>query len=175
MVDVSEREGQLPVLYGDLATEIDGARNLLDSVEKGRVPWAIVTSGTRALATGWLARMDLPQPRYLIVAEDVEFGKPNPEGYKMGAFKLFPAVEGGSSGTSRIAVFEDAPAGVQAGKAAGHFVIGLSTTHSPTQLVEAGADCVVKDLNSVRLVTTPKEGDEAGLTEIEIKDIWVCH
>ena len=46
---------------------------------------------------------------------------------------------------------EDAPAGIRAGVAAGCKVIGLATSHSIKQIVEAGAHWVVKDLESVKL------------------------
>ena len=39
-----------------------------------------VTSGTRALLTGWLSVMKLAQPKHMVVAEDVSVGKPG--GYK---------------------------------------------------------------------------------------------
>ena len=48
-------------------------------------------------------------------------------------------------------VLEDAPAGVRAGKAAGFTVVALATTHAVSRLVEAGADWVVRDLESVQL------------------------
>ena len=49
---------------------------LLASLEVAKAPWAIVTSGTRPLVTGWLDVMKLAHPRNLVVAEDVEEGKP---------------------------------------------------------------------------------------------------
>jgi glycerol 3-phosphatase-1 len=48
-------------------------------------------------------------------------------------------------------VFEDAPSGVRAGKAAGFQVVGLTTTHTIGQVREAGADWIVQDLSSVTL------------------------
>jgi beta-phosphoglucomutase-like phosphatase (HAD superfamily) len=50
-----------------------------------------------------------------------------------------------------MVVFEDAPAGVEAGKAAGFTVIALHTTHTLKQLKEAGADFIVQDMRSVSL------------------------
>ena len=35
-----------------------------------------VTSGTRALVTGWLSVMKLAQPKNMVFAEDVSKGKP---------------------------------------------------------------------------------------------------
>lgn len=49
-LDVSHIEGLIPKEYGLDAKEVPGARDLLASLEQ--VPWAVVTSGTRALLTG---------------------------------------------------------------------------------------------------------------------------
>ena len=63
---------------------------------------------------------------------------------------------------------EDAPAGIRAGKAAGCKVIGLVTSHTVEQVVEAGPDWVVKDLSSVRYVES-----EDGKVTLEIRDALV--
>ncbi len=76
MPDVSYIEGLIPKQYGSDVVEIPGARDLLASLEAAQVPWTIVTSGTRPLATGWLGVMKLAHPKYLVVAEDVNEGKP---------------------------------------------------------------------------------------------------
>ena len=81
-------EGLLPKRYGGDATEIPGARVLLDSVTSQHVPWAIVTSGTTPLVSGWLKVLDLPTPEHLVAAEDVDNGKPDPGCYLMGKEKL---------------------------------------------------------------------------------------
>lgn len=110
------------------------------------MPWAIVTSGTRALVTGWLKIMNLARPENLVTAEDVQRGKPDPACYLLGQAKL-----ASSKSKARILVLEDAPSGVRAGKAAGFEVLAVATTHSTKQLLAAGADYIVKDLRSVRL------------------------
>lgn len=74
-------EGLLPKHYGDDAVEIPGARSLLDSLTAGNHPWAIVTSGTSPLVTGWLNVLKLPMAEHLVVAEDVQNGKPDPSSY----------------------------------------------------------------------------------------------
>lgn len=67
-------------------------------------------------------------------------GKPAPDTYLYGAsaLELEPAL---------VAVVEDAPAGVAAGRAGGFgYVVGVSRRASSGQLLEAGADVVVNDL-----------------------------
>ncbi|TVY80926.1 2-deoxyglucose-6-phosphate phosphatase [Lachnellula suecica] len=149
---IKHMEGLLPKLYGDDAVEILGARALLGSLTNANTPWAIVTSGTSPLVLGWLGVLKLPRPEHLVVAEDVENGKPDPTCYLMGKEKLRlgPADE--------VLVLEDSPAGIKAGKAAGCKVLGVVTSHTMQQVVDAGADWVVKDLRSVKLVGSSERG-----------------
>jgi sugar-phosphatase len=98
---------------------------------------AIVTSGIRRLALARLQAARLTPPDVLITADIVRQGKPSPEPYLLAAARL------GVQPADCI-VFEDAPAGVQAGKAAGMRVVALTTTVPPSEL--ASADQIVPDL-----------------------------
>lgn len=148
-------EGLLPKLYAAEAVEIPGARALLNAVTSQNVPWAIVTSGTTPLVTGWLDVLALPLPAHLVVAEDVENGKPDPTCYLMGKAKL-----GLSTTAGEVLVLEDSPAGIKAGKAAGCKVLAVVTSHTVEQVVAAGPDWVVRDLRSVRVVAVGEGGVE---------------
>ncbi|KAL8703383.1 MAG: hypothetical protein Q9201_003439 [Fulgogasparrea decipioides] len=159
---VSYIEGLIPIEYGADAVEVPGARSLLASLDRVNAPWAIVTSGTRALATGWLDVMDLSYPKTL-VAEDVSAGKPAPECYRLGIDRL--GLIAGQVRT-QVLVVEDSPAGVLAGKAAGCQVLGLATTHSTEQLKDSGADWIVEDLRSVLVVGLSADGE----IQIEIRN-----
>jgi sugar-phosphatase len=113
--------------------------------------WAVVTSGTRKLALARLAAAGLsayglPPSVGLVCAEDVEQGKPSPDGYLLGARKigLPPAA---------CVVFEDAAAGIEAGHAAGMTVIGVAGPQPPGDL--ARADLVVRELTEVRVSQKP--------------------
>ncbi|KAF4123905.1 glycerol-1-phosphatase [Geosmithia morbida] len=153
-----EMEGRLPRDYSDEAVEIPGARSMLDKLTSLSAPWTIVTSGTIPLVTGWLKVMSLTTPEHLVTAESVSQGKPDPGCYLLGREKL-----GLHERSNDILVLEDAPAGIRAGKAAGCKVLGLVTSHTVDQVVEAGPDWVVQDLSSVRVV-----GKEGGKVMIEI-------
>ncbi|MCJ1469755.1 hypothetical protein MMC07_008397 [Pseudocyphellaria aurata] len=157
---VSHVEGLIPQQYGRDAVEIPGAKDLLASLEASAARWAIVTSGTLALATGWLDVMKLSRPNLLVTAEDVTKGKPDPECYRLGKDRL--------DLTDQTAlVVEDSPAGVRAGSQAGCKVIGLATTHDIAQLKSAGADWIVQDLSSVRLAGIDQA---SGQMRIEIRN-----
>ncbi|KAK5008153.1 hypothetical protein LTR28_004351 [Elasticomyces elasticus] len=162
---VCEAEAKIPTEFGHDAVELPGSRALLDHLEQSGAPWAIVTSGTRPLVTGWLDIMQLAHPKNMVTAEQVQRGKPDPACYRLGAERL-----GVKAGKGDVLVFEDAPAGVKAGKAAGFRVVALATTHSIEQLREAGADWVVRDLRSVRMVGWDKK---AGEVKVEIADALV--
>lgn len=153
-------EGLLPKNYGADVVEIPGARPLMDAVLTAGIPWAIVTSGTTPLVMGWLDVLKLPVPEHLVVAEDVENGKPDPECYLMGKQKL-----GLRDSQAEVLVLEDSPAGIAAGKAAGCKVLAVVTSHTVEQVLAAKPDWIVKDLRSVKVV----RHSEAGV-ELEILD-----
>lgn len=111
-----------------------------------------MTSGTLALATGWLDVMKLSRPTNMVTAEDVKTGKPDPECYLLGKDRL------DLSAQTKVLVVEDSPAGVRAGSQAGCKVIGLATTHDIAQLKSAGADWIVEDLCSLRFVGMEENG-----------------
>jgi sugar-phosphatase len=100
-------------------------------------PKAIVTSGVRALALARLRAAGLTPPAVLITADIVTSGKPSPEPYLLAATRL-------GVDPAECIVFEDAPAGVQAGKAAGMRVVALTTTVPASEL--GSADQIVPDL-----------------------------
>lgn len=160
--DISHMEGLIPKEYGQNADEIPGARALLESLDAADAPWAVVTSGTRALISGWIERLGLAQPKTMVVAEDVENGKPDPACYLLGRERLMT----GATEGKEMVVFEDAPSGIRAGKAAGFKVVGLATTHGVEQVREAGADWVVRDLRSVGL----KGVGEGGRVRVVLRD-----
>lgn len=117
-----------------------GVAQLLGSLPAGR--WAVVTSGSRPLASGRLAAAGLPLPAVVVTAEDVRGGKPDPEGYLAAAAAL-------GSAPAHCVVVEDAPAGVEAARRAGMGVVALTTTHGSDEL--AGADAVVGSLADVTI------------------------
>jgi len=120
----------------DGVVPLPGALELLRALPLQR--WAIVTSCTRALAHVRITAAGLPEPKYLVTSTDVQHGKPDPEPYRKGAQLLgMPAAD--------CIVIEDAPAGIQAGKAAGARVLALRTTASDAELQRAGADWIAAD------------------------------
>jgi mannitol-1-/sugar-/sorbitol-6-phosphatase len=102
---------------------LPGARELF----AGTDPLAVVTSCTVPLATARLRAAGLPVPEVLVTPERLSRGKPDPEGYLLAARAL-------GARPADCVVFEDAPAGIEAGRAAGMHVVGITTTHAPEEL-----------------------------------------
>ncbi|MFF3690217.1 HAD-IA family hydrolase [Streptomyces sp. NPDC002187] len=130
---------------------LPGTAALLDRLPADR--WAVVTSATRRLAEARLEEAGI-RPKAMIAADDVTRGKPDPEPYLRAARLL-------GVDPARCVVFEDAPAGLAAGRAAGMTTVALTTTHAASALI---ADVVVPDLSSVSAQAT---GDGVEITTAE--------
>jgi sugar-phosphatase len=120
---------------------LPGTRAFLDALPAER--WAVVTSATRRLAEARLDAVGI-LPKTLIAADDITRGKPDPEPYLLAARRL-------GADPARCVVFEDAPAGLAAGRAAGMTTVALATTHPVHEL---DADLVVDDLSALSALVT---------------------
>jgi mannitol-1-/sugar-/sorbitol-6-phosphatase len=138
---------------------LPGAAELLRALPAEK--WTVVTSCTRRLALVRLRAADLPIPAKLITSNDITNGKPHPEPFLQGAKLLGFA-------PAQCVVFEDAPAGIRAGKAAGMRVIALQTTEQDDFLRQAGADWIVADCSSVH-VDGANSGQEISLVFSDAK------
>lgn len=140
---------QLSFQYADLddITAAPGAVETLDDLSTHGIPWAVVTSADRHLATLRLTAAGLDLPTVLVTSEDVIAGKPDPQGYLDAARRL-----GVSPGA--CLVVEDSPAGVAAGRAAGARVVGLN---------QIPADLQITDLHQLRRLL-PRPSTPAGGT-----------
>ena len=120
---------------------LPGTRAFLDALPTDR--WAVVTSATRRLAEARLEAVGI-LPKTMVAADDVTRGKPDPEPYLLAAREL-------GVDPARCVVFEDAPAGLRAGRAAGMTTVALTTTH---QAHELDADLVVENLSALSALVT---------------------
>jgi mannitol-1-/sugar-/sorbitol-6-phosphatase len=110
----------------DSVVAYPGAAELL----AGRVPIAIVTSGSTALATARLRGAGLEPPAVLITADAITRGKPDPEPFLLGARGL-------GVDPARCLALEDAPPGIASARAAGMPVVAFRTTHPDAELGDA--------------------------------------
>lgn len=133
--------GEIEDIEGVVA--LPGARELVGSLPVAR--WAVVTSCSLPLAEVRLQAAGYFLPRNLVTSDDVRHGKPDPEPYLKGAALIgVPA--------SECVVFEDAPAGIRSGKAAGARVCALRTTAADGELKSAGADWIITGYDGLVLL-----------------------
>ena len=128
--------------------KVEGAAALVEALPAAS--WAVATSGTLNMATTRLGYAELPKPAALITSDDVERGKPHPEVFLTAAQRLGVAPE-------RCVVFEDAPAGIAAGRNAGMRVVAVGTTHAREVL--EGADVIVGSLSDVQVLPADQEDE----------------
>jgi HAD superfamily hydrolase (TIGR01509 family) len=119
---------------------IDGVRELLDGLTAAGVRLAIGSSGVLPNLELTVESCGL-SGRFAAIAslEDIQRGKPDPEVFLVAARKA-------GVPPAHSVVFEDAPVGIQAAKAAGMRAVGVTTTHPANSLWRAGADDVVHTL-----------------------------
>jgi len=116
------------------AADVDGLRAIagavgaLQALRADRV--AVVTSATRPLALARLAAVGIEPPAVMVFADDVARGKPDPEGYLTAARRL-------GADPAEALVVEDAPPGIEAGRAAGMATVAVPSTHSADELRRA--------------------------------------
>ncbi|MFF5499009.1 HAD-IA family hydrolase [Streptomyces aquilus] len=120
---------------------LPGTRDFLAALPADR--WAVVTSATRRLAEARLDAVGI-LPKTLVSADDITRGKPDPEPYLLAAREL-------GVDPADCVVFEDAPAGLAAGRAAGMITVALTTTH---QAHELAADLVIENLSALSALVT---------------------
>ena len=120
-----------------------GSVRYLQAARDAGMPIAVVTSsanGAAVLASANLMPMIDALVDGVVIARDHLRGKPAPDSFLAGARALNVEPE-------HAAVFEDALAGVAAGRAGGFgHVVGVDRADQAEALLEHGADVVVKDL-----------------------------
>jgi HAD superfamily hydrolase (TIGR01509 family) len=138
-----EKESLFRAAVRGALAPLPGVVGLIDALEDAGIPRAIVTSTPRLNLDLVLEELGLTG-RFgaLVAAEDVSRGKPDPEGFLIAAQRLDLAAE-------RCVVIEDAPAGIEAARAAGMLAIAVTTTRPAADL--AAADLVVDSLADERV------------------------
>jgi mannitol-1-/sugar-/sorbitol-6-phosphatase len=104
---------QLAMQYDDLVDVVPttGAYRLIETLGRHGLVWAVVTSADRRLAAVRLGAVGISVP-VLVTVEDVERGKPDPEGYLLAARMLGVAA-------ASCLVVEDTETGLEAARSAG--------------------------------------------------------
>jgi beta-phosphoglucomutase len=129
---VRERIARYQAAVADGSTVEEPIREALRYIAE-RVPVGIVSGAARAEVESVLRAASLADAvTFVVAAEDVENGKPHPEGY-LRALELLDA----DFRPAQVVVFEDTEAGIASAKAAGMTVVAVTGTLAPERLREA--------------------------------------
>lgn len=137
---------------------VPGAPALIESLAASGFMLGVVSGALRNEIEQALDQMGLTSHfKTLVAAEDVDRGKPDPEGYRRGLRELnsVPPLPSRLLHPHEVLAIEDAPAGLAAASAAGLTTLGLAQTYTAGQL--SGADRVVSSFENL---------DAAGLTAL---------
>ncbi|HSM81450.1 MAG TPA: HAD-IA family hydrolase, partial [Nodosilinea sp.] len=121
-----------------------GVKALLAELPTER--WGVATSGTRRTVSIRFPHLGLPEPVVMVTADDVEQGKPAPDPYLLAAERMGLA-------PADCLVIEDAPAGVEAARAAGARVVAVTTTNGAEALKRA--DAIAPALAAIKITVEP--------------------
>jgi beta-phosphoglucomutase len=121
---------------------MEGAVELLDALSREGILIAVGSSGPPENVGLVLERLGRPV-RAVVTGMEVTRGKPDPQVFLLAAERLGVPAE-------YCAVVEDAPAGIEAARAAGMAAVALvSTGRSETELRRCGPDLVVRSLRDL--------------------------
>ena len=133
----------LELIRNEGVTVYPGSVRYVQAARDARLPCAVVTSSANAdqvLTSAGLSDLFDARVDGLVAAREGLAGKPAPDTFLAGARLLGVPAES-------AVVFEDALAGVEAGRAGGFgYVVGVDRVGQADALREHGADVVVRDL-----------------------------
>jgi beta-phosphoglucomutase len=143
IVEYGRRKEQL---FRDEAAHVQttaGLLNFLEGLEYEQLAIAIASSGSSSRINDLLERLDLKKHfRVVITGDEVERGKPDPAIFLSAAQHL-------GIDPPELAAFEDAVSGVKAARSAGMICVGIAQPDRAPILVDAGANYVVPDFQSL--------------------------
>jgi beta-phosphoglucomutase len=126
---------------------VPGVRAFVAALSRLGIPRAVATSASSFDVDRLLAEAGLYRHFDVIVtADDVTLGKPDPEVYELAAARL--RIPPGT-----CVVFEDSLVGVEAARRAGMRAVGVTTAHSESELLEAGAEWAIADFEGLEWPT----------------------
>ena len=138
---------QLALQYDDVTgiEPIDGVLELLAFLNHSKIPWAVHTSADTRLATVRLSAVGIAPP-VLVTRDQIERGKPAPDGYLRAAALL-------GVDSAECIVVEDTGVGIESGRNAGMQTVGVRG---------AQGDLPVRDIAGLHLwlMLTRKNNEE---------------
>ncbi|HPH46576.1 MAG TPA: HAD family phosphatase [Chryseolinea sp.] len=125
-----EKEALFRELYKKDVCALEGLIPFLAQLKAQEIPRAIATSAPRSNVDFTFEYTEIGQFFTTVLDESfVTKGKPDPEIYLKSAHAL-------GFDPAQCIVFEDSLSGIEAGKAAGCKVVGITTTHTPEEMTK---------------------------------------
>jgi beta-phosphoglucomutase-like phosphatase (HAD superfamily) len=147
---IAERLARYRARVADGSTISAAARAAVREAAE-RVPVAVVSGALRDEVVPTLAAAGIGESVTVVVtSEDVERGKPDPDGYLLALELLERKIR-----PQHVTVFEDTEAGVAAAKAAGMRCVAIPGTHAPERLALADELAPALDVEAVRKALAP--------------------
>lgn len=144
-----EKEALFRQLFAPIIRPLNGLLAFLNKLKQEQIPRAVASSAPPENVTFVLEKTGTKKFFEIILNENsIRKGKPNPEIYLKTARLLQLPPE-------KCVVFEDAWSGIQAARAAGCKVIGVTTTHTREEMVP-GTDLVIADFEEIELAHLQK-------------------
>jgi HAD superfamily hydrolase (TIGR01509 family) len=127
-----------------------GAADLINAARQAGLTLGLVSGALRNEIEGALTQIGLRSAfKSLVAAEDVQYGKPDPEGYKkvLTLLNSQPPLPSRLIHPHEVVVIEDAPAGIEAAQGAGLATLAVGHTYPLDKL--SGADATVATLAEI--------------------------
>ncbi|HEY3395886.1 MAG TPA: HAD family phosphatase [Lacipirellulaceae bacterium] len=117
------KEEMLALIATSLAA-MPGLYELLDALQAAKFPIAVATSGPRDYAAYVLSQLQvIGRFRFVLTADDIRYGKPDPEVYLLAAKTL-------GLPPAQMMVLEDSGNGCRAAVAAGAYTVAVPNRHT---------------------------------------------
>jgi phosphoglycolate phosphatase len=143
---MEEKEAAFRRLVSGNIQPVPGLMTLLARADRANIPMVAVTNAPRLNAEMLLAGLGIMQRfEAVVIGDELPHGKPHP----------MPYLEGlrAANGAPHLSVaFEDSRSGVKSASAAGLATIGIRTSLSHADLIEAGARTTAENFDDPELV-----------------------
>ena len=122
-----------------------GLDRLIALTDRASLKRAIVTNAPKDNAVYMLDILRLTDTfPMVIMAKDAPPGKPDPAPYQLALSRL-------ETESQNAIAIEDSTAGIRSAVGAGIYTIGITTTHTASDLIDAGANMTITDFNDRQL------------------------
>jgi len=147
---VEEKTAIFDRLVKEETTIIDGVEEFVRRVMDGGIPMAVCSGATQKDIRQMLNGSTLDGKfQFMVTADDVKQGKPDPEGYLLALARLNNGTLGAIM-PAQCVVVEDSRWGLEAAAAAGMHRVGVTNTY-PAEHLRQYAEMVVERLDAIQI------------------------